>query len=293
MVSGGMMKKSASTASGAQALFNTVLARSKCPRGRLFSGGLTRLYTTQRAPTCWEDDVDGGEGRENWERGTALCHALTTLTNTALLAAALPRLYELNVVKFVIPCLSLAYPVAVVSHALALLARLAAYVPTAESLPLSIVPAVVYGLSLQHPARAHAAHIAALITRHVPKGAGGVVVLPQSSAAGGGGGGYHTGLRTDQAFRSLAKVVKDGKDDEAGNAAVALAECAKDREAAVLLRETGCLEALVGCMQTRTGHTQRNAAIALARASQDQQNLQRVRALHGIELMQMVKMESQ
>ncbi|KAA6377294.1 MAG: hypothetical protein EZS28_027180 [Streblomastix strix] len=151
------------------------------------------------------------------------------------------------------------------------MARLAAYIPAAESIPIGIIPALIHGLIQTHPTRAHAAHLAALVTRYVQ---GGVRELIN---------------RYEISFPRLSSVVKEGKDDESGNAAVALAECAKEKDSLNKMRETGCLEALVQCMQTRTGHTQRNAAIALARASQDPINLQRVRALHGIELMHKVK----
>ncbi|KAH7815879.1 putative TPR repeat containing protein [Monocercomonoides exilis] len=251
--------------------------------------------------------MNAAEQGEFAERSTSICNIMAALGNTALLQSSLPKLHQLGILNAMMPALvsptfipqihpapntaqpnstsspgsaagtafvPTILPYAVSSSALALLARLAGHPPVAEEMPVALLPVLLHGLTSPPPTRAHSAHIIALFTRHVQAG-----ILPL--------------IRFPTAFSRLSQVVREGKDDEAGNAAVALAECAKEKESYSILRESGCLESLVHSMQTRSGHTQRNAAIALARASQDPLNLQRVRTLHGIELMHMVKTTEQ
>ncbi|KAK2958729.1 hypothetical protein BLNAU_6232 [Blattamonas nauphoetae] len=289
--------------------------------------------------STWEDEMEAIAERNGaeigWEEGRGICQAMSCISNCALSPSAVDVMLEMNVVSVVMPALvpvppivALALPsphytplaprpppsipLPVSTTALSLLAR--AYSPTslAESIPLSLIPALLDGLLHASPVRTHAAHLCALLTRHV-KDAVRALISTDANAAkdptaakrqlhslrpsnspspvGSQVGPYGLPIMTPAPFVRLAMVVREGKDDEAGNAAVALAECGKDKESHSLLLDSGCLEALVQCMQTRQGHTQRNAAIALARASQDPNNLARVRALHGIELMQMVKTE--
>ena len=84
----------------------------------------------------------------------------------------------------------------------------------------------------------------------------------------------------------LAKLVGRAPSETQGNAALCVAECAKEaRCLAVLAAQPGLVQQLLGIAHNGSGQTQKNAAIALGRLAKNPHCLQAIRDNHGIEIL--------